>query len=74
MATPAERLLNQGREEGREEGRCEARVEVLVKQLALRFGTVTAEQRATIDASSGEALDRDIERVLTAASIDAVLA
>jgi predicted transposase YdaD len=70
MATLAERLLNQGREEGR----CEARVEVLVKQLALRFGTVTAEQRATIDASSAEALDRYIERVLTAASIDAVLA
>lgn len=82
MTTFAERLLNQGREEGREAGReegrevgkAEARVDVLVKLLALRFGTVTAEHRARIEAADADALDRYVERVLTAPSIDAVLA
>jgi len=74
MGTLAERLLSQGREEVREEVREEARVEVLLKLLALRFGAVAPAHRAMTEAATAEARDRYIERVLTAATIAAVLA
>jgi hypothetical protein len=72
--TTAERLIEQGRAEGeakgRAEGQAQGRAEGLRKLLQLRFGELPAALSARIDAAvehgDTEALDRWVERVLSA--------
>jgi predicted transposase YdaD len=69
--------LEAGREEGREEGLEEGRRklrEVLKRQIAKRFGEIPAATTARIDAAREDELERWSERVVDAASLDAVLA
>jgi predicted transposase/invertase (TIGR01784 family) len=60
--------------DSREEGREEGRAEILVKLLGLRFGPVPADVRARVAAATVEQLDAWVERVLTAATLDEVIA
>jgi len=55
-------------------GRTEGRAEVLRKQLVLKFGALDTEVDARIAAATPEALDRYLERVLTATTLAAVFA
>jgi predicted transposase YdaD len=65
--------LEEGREAGLEEGRRKLR-EVLKRQIAKRFGEIPAAMTARIDAAREDELERWSERVVDAASLDAVLA
>jgi predicted transposase/invertase (TIGR01784 family) len=66
VMTAAQKLREEGREEGRRS--------VLLRQLALRFGTLPAEVVAGVERADGPTLDRWAERVLSAATLDEVLA
>ncbi len=76
--TTAQRLIEQGRKEGRQEGRLEGRLEgqreLLLKQLRLRFGSVSRRVMTRINGASAEQLDRWAERVITANSPEETLA
>jgi hypothetical protein len=63
----------EGEARGRAEGRAEERSAVLTKLLVLKFGPLEPAQQARIAAATPEQLDRWLEQVLTAGSIDAVL-
>jgi predicted transposase YdaD len=64
----------QGRREGRQEGRQEGQAHVLVKVLTLRFkGPVPEPALARIRGASIAELDRWLERVLEAETLDDVL-
>jgi predicted transposase YdaD len=63
----------EGREEGRAEGHEKGQRALLRKQLALKFGELTTEQEARVEAAQPEELERYAERLLTAGGIDAVL-
>lgn len=58
----------------RQEGETMGRAETLLKLLGLRFGSVPAEIRARLEAATLDQLDAWVERVLTAATLDEVLA
>ena len=70
--TIAEQLI----EEGRQEGRAEGRQEGLRRQLLFKFKLpiLDAAYEAQLQAATLEALDRYLERVLTADSLAAVFA
>jgi len=72
--TIAERLRLKGVEQGIQQGIQQGRLATLRRQLELRFGTLDAELAAHLDAADAAALDRLTERVVTAATIDAVFA
>ncbi len=82
MSGFAQRFLEKGREEGREEGmqqgmqqgmqRGEARI--LTAQLRLRFGDLPAVVYQRIETADAETLLRWSERVLTAKTLDEILA
>jgi hypothetical protein len=63
-----------GRVEGRVEGRAEGRAETLLKLLRLRFATVSEAASERVMHADIATLDRWVERVLTATSVDDVLA
>ena len=63
-------IAEQLREEGREEGR----IETLRRLLVLKFRTLDAASEARLQAATPEAIDRYLQRVLTADSLAAVLA
>ncbi|HEU4412187.1 MAG TPA: DUF4351 domain-containing protein [Polyangiaceae bacterium] len=69
-----EDLVEFGKDQGLIEGRLEGEAKVLLKQLALRFGPVPEGVEARVRSASEAELDRWAERVLTAASLDDVLA
>jgi hypothetical protein len=46
---------------------------MLLKLLALKFGELSPEHRARVDAAGTDDLEGYLERVLTADSVDAVL-
>jgi hypothetical protein len=58
-----------GRAEGKAEGEIEGRCNLLIRQLTLRFGTLSAAQQARIRQSSVAELDAIAERVLTASTL-----
>ncbi len=58
----------------RAEGRREGEVEVVLRQLRLRFGPLPEDVTARINAADAETLLRWSERVLSAATLDAVFA
>jgi len=64
--TAGEELIQQGLQQGL--------AATLHKQLVQRFGALTPAQAARIDAASAAQLDRALERVLVASSVDTVLA
>jgi len=71
--TLAEREFAQGVQKGRQEGRREALVLVVEKLLELKFGALSAAQRARIATSDEATLEQMSQRVLNAESLDAVL-
>lgn len=69
----ADRLREEGREEGLHEGLLRGKRETLKRLLAARFRTLPPSVEARIDAvASAEELDGYLDRVLTAASLDAM--
>lgn len=64
----------EGRAEGRVEGRVEGRLETLRRLLALKFGGVSREHERLLEEASPEDLDRYLERILFADSVDAIFA
>lgn len=64
----------EGEREGRAEGEAKGRAEILLKLLGLRFGPPSEVTRARVDAATLEQLDAWGERVLTAQSVEEVLA
>ncbi|RLB53583.1 MAG: hypothetical protein DRJ42_11600 [Deltaproteobacteria bacterium] len=78
MASPAEQLIQKGRQEGEErglkKGHLEANRTMLSRQLQLRFGALEPEVEAWIAEGSPEELERWLELFATAESLDAVFA
>ena len=78
MAGFAQRFTEKGREEGRQEGRQEGlqrgEVRILTAQLRLRFGDLPAAVHQRIETADADTLLRWSERVLTAATLDEILA
>lgn len=72
--TIAEQMRREGAAEGLAEGLVAGRVQVLTKLLTLKFGAVSAEHMERIEGATPAQLDRYVERVLTAETLDAVLA
>lgn len=62
-----------GLAEGEAKGRVEGRVELLLRLLDRRFGSVSVEARARVEAGTVEQLDAWAERLLTAGSLEDVL-
>lgn len=59
--------------QGRMEGRLEGRVDLVMRQLAVRFGTLSEEVKSRIAASSLSELDAIGERLLTAKTLQEAL-
>ena len=72
--TGAQILTQQARAEGEAKGKAEGKAELVIKQLELKFGSLSAEQAAHIRTASLDDLDRFAERVVTATSLDQVFA
>ena len=68
--TIAEELRQRGLQQGRQEGRQEGRAETLTKLITLKFGPLSPDRVAQIERATMEALDRTIERVLSATTLD----
>jgi hypothetical protein len=66
--------IEKGRQEGRQEGIAKGERAILVKQLALKFGTLDPETQAKIDAAPPPDLELWAERILTASTVDEVVA
>ncbi len=62
------------REEGRDEGIQRGEARILTAQLRLRFGELPAAVRQRIETTDADTLLRWSERVLTAATLDEILA
>ncbi len=60
----------EGREEGREEGRLSGKRETLVQLLSSKFGPLSDEFGAIVQAMNSEQLDACLDRVLTATSLE----
>jgi hypothetical protein len=72
VMTIAEQLIEEGREEGRQEGRIATLRSLLVYKFKLQ--TLAPAYEACLQAATPDALDRYLERVLTADSLAAVFA
>lgn len=68
-----QKLYEQGRQEGRQEGLHLGAALTLRRVLEARFGELTPEQVARLETLDDAALDAAIQRLLTAADVDAVL-
>jgi len=71
--TIAEKLFSDGQAKGKAEGRLEGKADVLRKLLVLKFGSIGDGPAATIAAASEADLERWLESVLSAATVDDVL-
>ena len=63
-----------GRAEGKAEGEAKGKAEVLLKLLELKFGSAPAATIERVRAAKIEELDRWVERIINASSLDEVLA
>lgn len=72
--TNADQLRAEGLAEGEAKGEAKARIHALKKLMTLKFGSLSAEHATRIEATTEQQLDFYIERILTAASADAVFA
>ncbi len=70
MGSFAERYIQQGKQEGRQEGEAI----VLLRQLQLKFGDIPEAVRSRIEGADAQTLLAWSERILTAASIEQVIA
>jgi hypothetical protein len=59
---------------GKDQGRLEGEAKTLLKQLALRFGPVSEDVEKRVRSAPEAELERWLERVLTAASLEGVFA
>ena len=66
--------IEKGRSEGREEGRAEGRAGIVLRLLEMRFGVLPAAASDRVRGASAAELEAWAEAVLTAASLDEVLA
>ena len=73
LVAERKRARKEGRQEGREEARVLVKREVVLQQLNRRFGPLPEPSQPTVDAADEATLDRWIDRVLTASSLDEVL-
>jgi hypothetical protein len=64
----------EGRAEGKAEGRAEGKAELLLRQLSLRFGPLTGTVMDRVRTAATPEIEVWAERVLTAASLEAVFA
>jgi hypothetical protein len=69
-----EDLVEFGKDQGLEQGRLEGEARALLKQLRLRFGPASEGVAARVRAASEAEVERWLERVLMAASLDDVFA
>lgn len=60
--------------EGEARGRVAAKAETLLKQIRLKFGAPNEDTVRRVEAAEVDALDRWVERILTADSLDALFA
>ena len=74
MSGFAQRFLEKGREEGMQQGMQRGEARILTAQLRLRFGELPAAVYQRIEAADAETLLRWSERVLTAKTLDEMLA
>jgi hypothetical protein len=74
MLEGMEKGLEKGREEGRQEGEHTALVSTLAQLIRLRFRALPPEVTPRIEAASKAELQRWIERILTAETLDDLLA
>jgi hypothetical protein len=65
--------FGQGKATGKAEGRVEGRVEIILKQLATRYGILSAAAEARVRSADSTELDRIAERVLTATTLEGAL-
>ena len=72
--TLAQQWLEQVMEKGLAKGRAEGGADLLLRQIHHRFGAVPADVEHTIRSADIDTLDRWAERILTAASLDELLA
>jgi hypothetical protein len=59
-------------EQLRAEGESKARAHALKKMMMLKFGSLSAEHAARLEATTEQQLDRHIERILSASTAEAV--
>jgi hypothetical protein len=74
IMTAGEILIQQGREQGLEQGTLLTLRGTLLKQLRKRFGELPDPVRARIEAAGSAQLDAWLDRFVTAASLDEVMA
>ncbi|MBW2464926.1 MAG: Rpn family recombination-promoting nuclease/putative transposase, partial [Deltaproteobacteria bacterium] len=78
MASPAEQLIEKGRQEGEargmEKGRQEANRTMLARLLQLRFGALGSAVEARIAEGNLEELEEWLDRVITAETLDGIFA
>ncbi len=67
-------IMHKNWDDAREEGRVEARVETLRRLVALKFGELSPELEQRLAAAPPDEIDRLLERILFADSIDALFA
>lgn len=72
VMTIAEEMRREGEARGREQGRVQALSDMLRKLVARKFGALSAAHEARIADATAEQLERYVERLLVAATIDAV--
>ncbi|HEX3478361.1 MAG TPA: hypothetical protein VHT91_25245 [Kofleriaceae bacterium] len=74
--TIAEQLIEEGMQKGRQEGLAEGQIATLRRLLMFKFKLQTLDpaSEACLQAATPEALDRYVERVLTADSLAEVFA
>ena len=73
VVTAGDRIRKEGRAQGRVEGRVEGERALLLELLQVRFGSLSAEARAHLDAADEARLLAWSKSVLTAPTIEAVM-
>jgi hypothetical protein len=68
--TWADKLMEKGREKGREEGIVEGKRKTLLRLLSVKFGEAPGDVTRKVETMAEEDLDRLLDRVLTATSLD----
>ncbi len=69
----ARRYFSQGRQAGVEIGQRQGQCAVLIRLAEQRFGAMPAESRVRVEAADAQTVDRWLDRLLTASSLDELL-
>jgi hypothetical protein len=73
VSLAAREWLAEGKAEGKAEGLREGRARTLMRQLSRRFGPIPEPLRARVEVAEADTLDLWLDRVLDAATAEAVL-